>query len=300
MDTLESMRAFVNVVEQGGFTAASKRLGISTMLTSKYVKQLEEKIDARLLNRTTRRVSVTELGQAYYDRCLSIIEQVDELQDLVSEQTGTIKGHLRVTAPRVLGEEVVVDCANEFMKLHPEITIDLRLEERTVDIIQEGIDVAVRLGALNDSSLIARHVARYKYLLCASPAYLKDRGTPTHPTQLINHDCIVGSTISPTNQWEFIIDGKKTALTIKPRARVNAAQPIRKMTLQDHGIGMCLISTVQEDLEQGRLIRVLKDFEAYDRNAYVIYPHRRHLAPRVKAFVDHVALHFKRSDKVEH
>ncbi|WP_417455015.1 LysR family transcriptional regulator [Kiloniella sp.] len=300
MDTLESMRVFTAVVEHGSFTAASKSLGISTMLASKHVKKLEEKIEARLLNRTTRKVSVTELGQAYYDRCLLIIEQTDELHDLVSEQTDTIKGHLRITAPRVLGEEIVVDCANDFMKLHPAVTLDLRLEERTVDIIQEGIDVAVRLGALNDSSLIARHLAKYKYLLCATPGYLKERGTPTHPNQLIDHDCILGSTISPTNQLDFIVDGKKTALTIKPRARVNAAQPIRKMTLDSHGIGMCLISTVRKDLEEGRLVRVLQEFEAYDRSAYVIYPHRRHLAPRVKAFVDHVALHFKKSDKVEH
>ncbi|MCZ4281007.1 LysR family transcriptional regulator [Kiloniella laminariae] len=300
MDTLEAMRIFTRVVEQGGFTAAARHLGISTMLASKYVRQLEDRIDARLLNRTTRRVSVTELGQIYYDRALTILEQMDELQSLVSEQTGSIRGHLRVTAPRVLGEGIVVDCANDFLKQHPEITIDLSLEERTVDIVQEGIDVAIRLGNLNDSSLIARKIARYKYLLCASPSYLEARGTPTHPDQLKAHDCIVGSTISQTNQWEFIVSGQKVLQTIKPRARVNAAEAIRKMALENHGIGMCLISTVQDDLANGRLVRVLQEFEAYDRNAYVIYPHRRHLAPRVKAFADHVALYFRNSDQVEH
>lgn len=294
MDTLIGMRVFATVVEAGSFSGAARRLGISNALASKYIAQLEGRIDARLLNRTTRKVNPTEVGRAYYQRCVDIIERIDELEDAIQLQTGTPRGHLRIAGPRIMGEEVLADCVNDFLARHEQITVDLALEERRVDIVAEGFDVAVRIGALEDSSLIARRVASYRYVLCASPDYLKKTGRPEHPSHLAGHICIVNAAISPTNRWEFLVDGKPTSITVKPRARVNAARPIRNMVAAGHGIGLCLLPTVEDDIAHGRLVRLLKDFEAYDRGVYVVYPHSRHLAAKVRAFVDHAATWFKR------
>ena len=294
MDTLVGMRVFANVVEAGSFSGAARRLGISNALASKYIIQLEDRLDARLLNRTTRKVSPTEVGRAYYQRCVDIIERVDELEDAVQQQTGKPRGHLRIAGPRIIGEEALADCVNEFLGLHDGITIDLVLEERRVDIVAEGFDLALRIGALEDSSLIARRIASYKYVFCAAPAYLDRAGRPGRPGELTEHTCIVNSAISPANNWEFMVGGKHTTVTVKPRARVNAARPIRTMVAAGHGVGLCLLPTVQADIAAGRLERILQDFEAYDRGVYVIYPHSRHLAAKVRAFVDHAAAWFRR------
>lgn len=293
MDTFTGMRVFAKVVEVGSFSGAARQLGISNALASKYIGQLEDRLDARLLNRTTRKVNPTEVGHAYYTRCVDIIERIDELEDAVQLQTGTPRGHLRIAGPRIIGEEVLADCVDDFLTHHDQITIDLALEERRVDIIAEGFDLAVRIGALEDSSLIARKIADYKYVLCASPDYLKTHGAPKHPNDLAEHTCIVNAAISPTNSWEFIIDGQHTSVTVKPRARVNAARPIRSMVRSGHGIGLCLMPTVEADLAAGKLVRILEKFEAYDRGVFVIYPHSRHLAAKVRAFVDHAVVWFK-------
>lgn len=293
MDTFTGMRVFAKVVEVGSFSGAARQLGISNALASKYIGQLEDRLDARLLNRTTRKVNPTEVGRAYYTRCVDIIERIDELEDAVQEQTGTPRGHLRIAGPRIIGEEVLADCVNDFLAHHDQITVDLALEERRVDIIAEGFDLAVRIGALEDSSLIARKIATYKYVLCASPDYLKAKGTPKHPNDLADHICIVNSAISPTNSWEFIIDDQRTSISVKPRARVNAARPIRSMVRSGHGIGLCLLPTVEADLAAGKVVRILQKFEAYDRGIFVIYPHSRHLAAKVRAFVDHAVVWFK-------
>ncbi len=294
MDTIVGMRVFTKVVDAGSFSGAARQLGISNALASKYISQLEDRLDAQLLNRTTRKVNPTEVGQAYYTRCLDIIERMDELEEAVQFQTGTPRGHLKIAGPRIIGEEVLADCVNDFLSHHDQITVDLVLEERRVDIIAEGFDLAIRIGTLEDSSLIARKLASYQYVICASPEYLKKKITPKHPNDLLDHTCIVNTAISPTNSWDFILDGKRISISVPPRARVNAARPIRKMVLKGHGIGLCLYPTVEADIAAGRLVRILQDFEAYDRSVSVIYPHSRHLAAKVRAFVDHAVVWFKR------
>lgn len=294
MDTLVAMRVFANVVEAGSFSGAARRLGISNALASKYIARLEDRLNARLLNRTTRKVNTTEVGRAYYERCVDIIERVDELEDAVQLQTGTPRGHLRIAGPRIIGEEVLADCVNDFLTRHEHITVDLVLEERRVDIVAEGFDLALRIGSLADSSLIARRIAAYRYVLCAAPGYLDRAGRPRHPGDLAAHTCIVNAAISPDNRWEFVVEGKRTSITVKPRARVNAARAIQNMVVAGHGVGLCLLPTVEADIAAGRLERLLGDFEAYDRGVYIIYPHSRHLAAKVRTFVDHAAAWFKR------
>lgn len=293
MDTIEGMRVFVAVVEQGGFTAAARQLGISTALASKYVRQLEDKLGAQLLIRTTRHVHATDIGTAYADRCRTIIEQMDEMLDMANTEAGRIVGHLRIAGPRIIGEELLSRCVETFLVEHPAVTVDLRLEERKVDIVAEGFDVAVRIGELEDSSLRAKKIAEYSYHLCAAPAYLDRFGRPHKPADIKDHACIVGSTISPNNQLDFKENGRLTHVTVAPRARVNAARPIRDMALAGLGIGLCLTSTVEGDLRDGRLELVLEDFNAYHRNVYMLFPERRHVTAKVRAFLDHATDFFR-------
>ena len=294
MDTLEGMRVFVTVVEQGGFTAAARRLGISTALASKYVRQLEDRLGTQLLIRTTRHVHPTDVGAIYADRCRLMVDQMDDLTDLAGRQAGEIVGHLRIAGPRIIGEELLAHCVQEFMAIHPAVTIDLRLEERKVDIIAEGFDVAVRIGELRDSSLKAKKIAEYSYHLAAAPSYLQKFGIPGTPADLKDHQCILGSTISPNNQLEFLESGQKILRAIEPRARVNAARPIRDMVVAGLGIGLCLSSTIQDDIDAGRAKLVLEEFNAYHRNVYMLFPERRYTSAKVRAFMDHATDYFRR------
>ena len=293
MDTIDGMRVFAAVVEQGSFTAAARRLGISTALASKYVRQLEDKLGAQLLVRSTRHVHPTDVGVVYADRCRMMVEQMDDLMDLAGEQTGEIVGHLRIAGPRIIGEELLSDCVHQFLASHPSVTVDLRLEERKVDVISEGFDIAVRIGELQDSSLKAKKIAEYSYHLAASPAYLQKNGTPKRPTDLREHHCILGSTINPNNQVEFVENGSKTNVALEPRARVNAARPIRDMTVGGLGVGLCLSSTIADDLKAGRLELVLEEFNAYHRNVYMLFPEQRYTSARVRAFLDHATDYFR-------
>ena len=294
MDTLDGMRVFVAVVEQGGFTAAARRLGISTALASKYVRQLEDRLGVQLLIRTTRHVQPTDAGVIYADRCRLMVDQMDDLADLAGRQAGEIVGHLRIAGPRIVGEELLAHCVQEFMAANPAVTIDLRLEERKVDIIAEGFDVAIRIGELRDSSLKAKKIAAYSYHLAAAPSYLKNFGVPDKPADLSDHQCILGSTISPNNQLEFIEEGQRILRAVEPRARVNAARPIRDMVVAGLGIGLCLSSTIEEDLREGRVELVLEPFNAYHRNVYLLFPERRYTSARVRTFLDHVTDYFRR------
>ncbi len=294
MDTLICMRVFANVVERGSFTGAAKKLGLSNALASKYVAHLEDRLSVRLLNRTTRKVSPTQAGRAYYERCLGILERVDELEDAVQLQSHNPRGHLKIAGPRMMGEAFLSACVNDFLGKYDQVTVDLALEERTMDLVAEGFDLAIRIGKLADSSMIARRIADYRYVFCASPDYLASAGPLNSPADLTRHTCIVNSVISPSNQWEFIIDGKRKSITVSPRARVNADAAIYNMVLSGRGVGLCLLPTVEADFASGRLVRILQDFEAYDRTVYLVYPHNRHLASKVRAFVDHAAEWFKR------
>lgn len=293
MDTIEGMRVFATVAEQGSFTAAAKRLGISTALASKYVRQFEDKLGAQLLIRTTRHVHPTDMGVVYAERCRVILEQMDEMLDLAGAQSQNIAGHLRIAGPRIIGEEILSRCVQSFLEKYPSVTVDLRLEERKVDVIAEGFDVAVRIGELEDSSLKAKKIADYSYHLCASKDYLASYGMPQKPADLKDHFCIIGSTISPNNQLAFIEGSRKTHVTITPRARVNAARPIRDMVVAGLGVGLCLSSTIANDLKNGQIELVLEDYNAYHRSVYMMFPPRRHMTAKVRAFLDHATEFFR-------
>lgn len=293
MDTLEGMRVFARVVDAGSFSEAARRLGISKALASKYVGQLEQRLGVHLLNRTTRKLTPTELGIAYYARCARIVGEVEELEGSLRADHAAPRGHLRIAGPRIFGEDALVGCVQAFLEQHPAVTVDLVLEERTVDMVAEGFDVAVRIGELADTRLIARRITSYRYVLCASADYIARAGAPATPDALAEHACIVNSTISPTNQWQFMVDGERRSVGVRPRIRVNCARPVRALALAGYGIGICLLPTVSEDIAAGRLVRLLEAHEAYDRIIYAVYPHSRHLPAKLRAFLDHLIDHFR-------
>lgn len=293
MDTIEGMRVFTCVMETSSFTKAAAKLGISVALTSKYVGQLEQRLGTRLLNRTTRSLHPTEIGSAYYIRCKKILNDFNELEESVTDQSTIPKGPIRIAAPRAFGEDMLIEALADFMAQYPEIIIDLMLDERRVNIIAEGFDLAIRLDELKDSSLIARKIMAYPYMICASPDYLDRHGTPKVPEDLIRHHCIVNTPISPTGQWQFSHQNRKKLITVPQKAQVNTARATTTLVNKGVGIGLCLYSTVIDDLKAGRLVRLLQDFEAYDRNVYVLYPHSQHLSRKIRVFVDFLLDRFK-------
>jgi DNA-binding transcriptional LysR family regulator len=287
------MRVYACVVDAGGFSAAARRLGLSKALASKYVGQLEQRLGVCLLNRTTRKLTPTEIGKAYYARCARIVGEVEDLEGSLHADHATPRGHLRIAGPRIFGEDALVGCVTAFLEKHAGVSVDLVLDERTVDIVAEGFDLAVRIGELADTRLIARRITSYRYALCASPEYLAGAGAPVTPEAVTGHACIVNSAISPTNHWLFMVEGKRRSVAVRPRIRVNCGRSVRDLALAGHGIGLCLLPTVQEDLAAGRLVRLLEPYEAYDRTVHAVYPHSRYIAGKVRAFVDHLVDHFR-------
>jgi DNA-binding transcriptional LysR family regulator len=292
MDTLVGMRTFATVVAAGSFTAAGERLGMSTALVSKYVGQLEERLGARLLHRTTRSLTLTEIGQVYVERCRQLIDEVDELEAAIHDRQAAPTGKLIVTAPVTFGEMYLTSAIADFLKTHPAIAVDLRLTDRFVGLVDEGIDVAVRIAELEDSTLIARRLAPARVVVCASPAYLEQHGAPLRPGDLAGHQCIVDTNFRNGSLWSFKVDGAPATVRVSGPFSVNSAAAARTMVLAGAGIGLIPTYAVGEDIARGSIAVLLEPFEAVRLNIYAVYAHNRHLAAKVRAFVDFAATRF--------
>lgn len=292
MDILTGMRIYAAVVAAGSFTKAGEYLGISTALASKYVGQLEEHLGVRLLNRTTRRLNVTEAGQGYYQRCQQLLDEIDELEAAVRQQQEVPQGRLRVTAPTTFGETHLTRAVSIYLQQHPKVNVELVLSDRFVDIVDEGFDLAVRIGQLADSSLIARRLAPARIVFCASPAYLSGQGVPESPKELKAHQCIIDTNIQDPEQWLFSERGHSFQVKVNGHFRVNNALAVREALLAGQGIGLCPLYVVEKDIRAGRLQILLQEYEALEYGIYAVYPHNRHLAAKVRTFVDFLADYF--------
>ncbi|NOX76590.1 MAG: LysR family transcriptional regulator [Gammaproteobacteria bacterium] len=290
MDVLTSMRTYATVVASGSFTVAAGRLGISKSLASKYVGQLEARLGIRLLHRTTRKLSVTESGQAYYLRCRQLLEDFDELEAAAMDQQKAPQGHLRASAPTNFGEMYLTPAVAGYLDEQPGVSVELVLTDRYVDLVDEGFDLAVRIGELADSSLIARRLAPMHITAVASPAYLARAGTPRHPRELAAHQCIVdtnvGANAGTKDRWPFQEAGQRFSVRVNGRFRVNNALAARDMALRGHGIALCPAFVTAETLRGGHLQRLLPEFELEGHGIYAVYPHHRHLAAKTRSFVD--------------
>lgn len=286
MDAITRMRCFIQVVDSKGFSAAAREMGRSKALVSKYVGELEDELGVRLLNRTTRQVSLTEVGESYYKEAAEILQRIDDLQASVQSSQQEIRGRLRVSAPRSMGDSLLNAAMMEFLAKHPDVMLDLRLEDRFVDLVEEGFDLAVRVTHLEDSSLIARKIAPFRTVVCASPAALEKHGKPRVPSDLSNLPCLIDTNYRYKQNWAFEAQGERLSVSVKGPLEVNSASAAREAALQGLGFVRTPLFFVAEDIEKGALQTVLEDFEEPMRGIYAVYPHRRHLTVKVRAFVD--------------
>ncbi len=286
MDKLNCMKAFIAVVEAGGFSSAASKTRLSKSLLSKYVAQLECDLNIRLLNRSTRKVSTTLTGQAYYERSLSILAELDELESSVQANQRMPRGELRISAPVSFAEQYLTSLISEFSKSWPDLKIELIFSDRMVDLMDDGVDVALRIADLPDSSLVARRLCSVRTIVCASPAYLCKAGRPEHPLALTQHQAIFDSNISDKQQWLFREQGKKQVITMQGSITVNSVRAVRQLVLADLGVALCPDFVVADDIQAGRLEELLADYAFHDMALYAVYLHRRHLSVKVRLLID--------------
>lgn len=295
MDTLTRMQAFVRVAEAGGFSAAARRLGRSKALLSKYVRELEDDLGVRLLNRTTRQLSLTEAGSVYLREAVEILQRIDNLESMIHDTHQQARGHLRITAPRTLGDGDLGRAIMEFVQREPLITVELSLEDRFVDLVEEAYDVAVRVSDMADSSLIARKLATFRLVVCVRPDVIAATGTPQHPSDLADMPCIVDTNGRARGAWPFADGPERLSVAVRGRVEANSPQACRLAALA--GLGFCYTPylIVRDDIAAGRLVPVLEEFEHGQSAIHAVYPHRRHLSGKVRAFVDFLVGWFERS-----
>lgn len=286
MDKLTGIAMFVRVVEEQSFSKAADSLGLSKSTVSKQIRRLEDRLGVRLLNRTTRSMSLTEAGQTFYERCREIIEQAEQAELEVAAAQDEPAGRLSVSAPMSFGQRHVAPTLAPLLQRHPKLKLDLTLTDEQVDIVAEGYDVALRIAKLPDSSLIARRLAAAPRVLVGSPEYLERRGTPSHPRDLAEHDCLLYSLQRSGDSWVFQRGDEVDTVRVQGSLRANNGDVLRRAVVD--GLGMTMLPTflVDDEIADGRLVRVLPEWDDLSLAVYAVYPHSRHVSTKVRAFVD--------------
>ncbi|OUM38584.1 LysR family transcriptional regulator [Pseudomonas putida] len=284
MNPYEDMRIFAQVMEAGSFTAAADRLGMSKQSVSRRLMQLEERLGVRLLNRSTRRLDATPLGQHYYQSALRLLGEVQQVEHDISGQAQALRGTLRLSAPLSFAMSHLGCLLTEFLQLHPQVDVEVDLSDRAVDLIGEGYDLALRIGALEDSSLIARRIASVERVYCASPAYLQARGVPVKPEELAGHDCLPYGH-SRQVQWQFRQGGKAQAIQVTGRMRANNGELLRDAAIAGMGVTYLPTFIVGQALADGRLVAVLEESTPPALQLSAVYPRHRQVARPVQGFV---------------
>jgi DNA-binding transcriptional LysR family regulator len=293
MDRLGTMEAFAAVVEAGSFSAAALRLRSSKSLVSRQIAALESELGARLFHRTTRSLTLTEEGRRYHAQVVRILADIAEANRSLSSLQAAPRGLLRVNAPMSFGYLHLAPAVPDFLMQCPEVELDLTMNDRYVDLIEEGVDLALRLGRLAESSLVARKLAPARRVVCASPGYLQAHGVPQTPEDLKAHQCLCYSNMTMSEEWRFIRkDGKAWPVDVKGRLHVNNGDALREAALKDLGLVFLPTFIVGRDLQASTLVSVLTDYVAQDSGLYAVYPHARHLSAKVRAFVDFLVTRF--------
>ena len=291
MNKLQAMEVFVQVVDAGGFTRAAETLQLPKATVSTLVAGLETALAVKLLHRTTRQVSVTADGAAYYERCLRILADVKDAEESLSRTRLSPSGQLRVDAPTGLSNEILVPALPSFFELYPDIQLELGCSDRPVDLIEEGVDCAVRGGQLSDSSLIARRVGLLNFVTCAAPEYLERYGTPLHPRDLERHRCVnyFSSKTGKIFNWDYTRDGERIEMALPGRIALNDSNAYIQAGLA--GLGIIMMTDIQlvRHGQDGRLVQVLQDWITDPLPIHVVYPQNRHLSAKVRVFVEWVA-----------
>lgn len=290
MDRLAAMETFARVVELGSFARAAERLGLSTSAASRQVADLEAHLDVRLLNRTTRRISLTEPGREFHARCVQLLADLDEAESAAHAGRARARGTLRVTCAVNFGLHHVSPLIAPFQQAHPDVKLDISLSDRMVDIVEEGFDLALRIGELRSTALIARKLGETEAWTCASPEYLARRGTPVTPRQLAEHNCLVYEYLNNRNEWRFFDrQGEEHRVRVDGSLWTNNGDMLAAAAAQ--GLGICCEPDfiVAREVAAGRLVRLLPDYRIGAVAINAVYPSRRHLSAKVRAFVDFLA-----------
>lgn len=287
MDRLTHIKAFINVVEQGSFSAASERMGISRAAASKYVSQLEAHLGGRLLNRTTRHVSTTESGRIYFERCKDILHNLEEADDIVSGLSGELRGTLRISAPTYFASRHLLPIISEFNQTWPKVKVELICTERLVDLVDEGYDLAIRMTNMADSDLIARRLTRCRHVLVASHDYLAKNPTLNDPNDLEKHACLLYAYLKGSI-WPFTKDGEDYSVKVSPVLKSNNPDVLLEAAV--FGMGLAVLPTflVSNAIRCGRLQVVLENYKTIELSIYAVYASRHHLPSKIKVFVDYL------------
>lgn len=298
MDRVASMNAFVKVVDCKGFTAASERLKISPTMISNHIRLLEETLGARLINRTTRKIGLTEVGRMYYERCQQILTEIDEADAIASAQQTNPRGIVRLNSSSAISPGLAEAIA-DFVGRYPECSVVHSMTDRMVNMVEEGFDLAIRITPARDSSLIMRKLGSFRFVACAAPAYLKRMGTPKHPTDLARHNCLIYSHSPWGNQWPFQCPSGQKLIHVTGNLSTNSPQTLRAAALNGLGIVFGPDFLAGPDIAAGRLVPVLGKFLPGESDINAYYPHRQLVSAKVRTLIDVLIAHFAARKKTK-
>tara|TARA_R110001592_G_scaffold72078_1_gene219956 strand:- start:542 stop:1447 length:906 start_codon:yes stop_codon:yes gene_type:complete len=288
MDKLTDIVVFVQVVQSGSFTKAAERLKLSRSVVSKYISRLEDRLNARLLNRTTRKLSLTEVGKVFYEHTRLGLQEIEDAESEVTRLQDKPRGVLKINAPMSFGVLYIAPALANFRHQYPEIIIDLHLDDRQVDVIEEGFDISVRITAeLTDSTLIAKKIASCKHAIVATPKYLKQYGKPAYPSQLTSHNILSYQHQDHALEWKFRdINGEDVLVQLSSSLQINSSLALKEALLSDMGICRMPTFMVANEVNKGKLQVLFDDYRILEVSIYLLYPQRRYLSPKVNAFID--------------
>jgi DNA-binding transcriptional LysR family regulator len=297
MDRFHAITAFAKVVETGSFVRAAERLDVSVSAVSRHVAELEAHLDARLLNRTTRRLSLTESGRIFYERCVQLLADLEEAEQSAGAGTIRPRGTLRLTCGTTFGARHLAPAIAEFIMRYPEMHLDVELSDRTTDLVDEGFDAAVRIGAIGSQNLVGRKIGETRLVCCASPSYLERHGEPKQPEDLDKHACLTYEYSPGRNVWPFRDrQGNDRSVKIAGPVHANSGRFLEALAVAGVAIVIEPDFIVGPDVRAGRLVPILRGFESTLANIYVVYPSRRHLSAKVRAFADFLSARFAKPE----
>lgn len=288
MDKLANMQAFQAVAEGGSFAQAARKLNLANSVVSKRVKDLEDFLGSQLLARTTRKVGLTETGQSYLDYVRKMLDDLAEVESSMRYNTQNPVGSIKLTVPLSFGLQTLAPTLASYLERYPDVSIRTHLSDRRVDLVGEGFDLAIRIGALTDPALIAKKLCPGRRVVCASPAYLKKHGVPKHPADLKNHNCLSYTNLAEGKSWPFIVDGKKTWQGVRGNFLSDNGDLLHQAALADGGLTMLPTFIIDESLRKNKLEIVLDEFEEKDFDIYVVYPQTKHLSVKIRTLIDHL------------
>jgi DNA-binding transcriptional LysR family regulator len=286
MDKLTGMSVFVRVAKTGSFAAGASELGISRAMATKHIMQLEGSLGTRLFNRTTRSLHLTDVGASYLERCQQVLLDIEEMEAAVTHLQTQPRGVLKISAPPVIGATHITRAVAEFLKTHTDLKVDMILQSSPSDLIDEGIDIAIYLGDLDDTSMVARKLASSSMVVCGSPSYLAKHGIPIIPEDLLNHSCLVNWASAPRSKWKFKGKTGYTTINVSGCMQSNVADANRMAAINGLGLVMLATYVVGRDIEKGKLIPVLENYTLPPLDIHAVYPHRKYLSAKVRRFLD--------------